>query len=788
LTDFTTLLGYYTLGNSHGLSNGISQRPLQPQSASDGVGATSTATAIATERIKKDTGSNVVGTGGAGADADVFGMDKRRNSTSSCRVCQYLYRDDDDPIGGAICSFPSMEVLLPIPEPQQSEHQSNMGSMSPPPPVAHIGADGGDPLNQFHHPVWPVPSIVGGDENAGDSMPVTETNVSDPPNLQIPVMTTSIIDLSPTNTATTNTAPLPPNPIDQNKISNFNTDSTDAKSASPNEGEHTIASSLSTPTIWTRSSFPQAPPALLRSLSSSFSSLVDSRVRAWTLFLLRHSLSSGEKESRCHLLNLLATRSSIGITATVTTFTVLNDVETVDRLREEMRKKREMVGDNGKGKRGRKTEDCDMVLPVRFESVMDVSLQGRQLTVRFSAPGTIAANYHEDTTLITYALCKVDTKKLADSMVEQTRRVVFEAVASATSSSSPTNKSKTSTTIDSQDSRSHASTPATSFSKLGATSTAASTNFMTTLGRTVSFATKNQSQSIVLDLQRRRQQQQQYQRPDNEDVEQKMMITTESRVKVAKSALKLSSLLTSRLDLTSTQNSTDEENNAKLGVKKKQPSVVWKHDDEVISSNKGDPTSLFKRRKFGPSQPAMKRSNKSFGRPDANDFCSVRNATFAEFGCMSDRDAGGHLRRPDALQRAQAHEQTFGLRRSGGSNKAMEMKKNSGGSMMGMGQSLNHMNATFERGMNSPLSMSNDNHRTGGSNWTRGSDGALNGQQQQQQQPGIGVGNDGQKLPTGALGALSLRSQKSAQFERMLSMMQTQGGSNKASMNTKTNL
>eukprot|EP00957_Ditylum_brightwellii_P145494 11078631-Ditylum_brightwellii.AAC.1 len=91
------------------------------------------------------------------------------------------------------------------------------------------------------------------------------------------------------------------------------------RAASANENaiklEQAAARNLGLRTVWTRSSASQAPPAMLRSFSDSFSSLVDSRVRAWTLLLLRHSLSNGDEQSRSRLLGLLATSSSILLTA-----------------------------------------------------------------------------------------------------------------------------------------------------------------------------------------------------------------------------------------------------------------------------------------------------------------------------------------------------------------------------------------------------------------------------------------------------------------------------------------
>ena len=57
--------------------------------------------------------------------------------------------------------------------------------------------------------------------------------------------------------------------------------------------EQAAVRNLASPTTWTPSTVASAPQSMLQNLSQSYLSLVESRVKAWTLLLLRKSLSSG---------------------------------------------------------------------------------------------------------------------------------------------------------------------------------------------------------------------------------------------------------------------------------------------------------------------------------------------------------------------------------------------------------------------------------------------------------------------------------------------------------------
>ena len=138
-------------------------------------------------------------------------------------------------------------------------------------------------------------------------------------------------------------------------------------SLSPPYGEdEEAAKHLGTLTSWTKSSLIYAPPAVNKNISSTLSNLIDSRVRAWTLLLLRHSLSTGDGASRSRLLNML--QCSVKLQKTQTTFQTLP------------------LPDSARGQ----PKEADAILPLLFEAQIQVSIHGKVESVSLRTPGTIA--------------------------------------------------------------------------------------------------------------------------------------------------------------------------------------------------------------------------------------------------------------------------------------------------------------------------------------------------------------------------------------------------------------
>lgn len=138
------------------------------------------------------------------------------------------------------------------------------------------------------------------------------------------------------------------------------------ESAKSAREEERTAKMLGALTSWTKSSLVYAPDATAKNVSASFQALVDSRVRAWTLLLLKNSLSTGDSTSRSRLLGMLS--CMIQAKEASISFTTLS------------------LPDSARGQ----PKDADVILPLLFQAELQLTLQERTETVSFQAPGTIS--------------------------------------------------------------------------------------------------------------------------------------------------------------------------------------------------------------------------------------------------------------------------------------------------------------------------------------------------------------------------------------------------------------
>lgn len=151
------------------------------------------------------------------------------------------YLDPDSQMGiGAVCSFPSLDLgdkELPLPSVGSSSTSNNVSSLSN----------------------------------------------------SIPSMRASILELSG---LTKSSEPVNTRPVTAAQ----NCSASEMEKANENAAvlEQAAVRNLASPTTWTRSTVHLASITMLRSLAQSYVSLVESRVKAWTLLLLRKSLSSGK--------------------------------------------------------------------------------------------------------------------------------------------------------------------------------------------------------------------------------------------------------------------------------------------------------------------------------------------------------------------------------------------------------------------------------------------------------------------------------------------------------------
>jgi len=170
------------------------------------------------------------------------------------------------------------------------------------------------------------------------------------------------------------------------------------------------ALNLGKPTQTTDATIQMTPSIILRNFVSSFSYLVDSRIRAWTLKLLKHSLATGDDQSRARVLALLSISSSVSLGAIVTSFTALPT-----------------------DKSWRKSvSHPETSIPVEFEGIIDVSIQGRVMTVKTKAKGSIYGSFAPPyNKLLDRVAIQIDTAALLKSMMDEASRVVLKVVTNA---------------------------------------------------------------------------------------------------------------------------------------------------------------------------------------------------------------------------------------------------------------------------------------------------------------------------------------------------------------------
>jgi hypothetical protein len=137
-------------------------------------------------------------------------------------------------------------------------------------------------------------------------------------------------------------------------------------SAKAAQVEQKAAQSLGSMTSWTKSSVIYASSAISENVANSFSSLVDSRVRAWTLLLLRHSLTTGDASSRTRLLSMLS--SIIKVDSAQTAFKTLPLPEAA----------------------AYQAKEADVILPLLLEVDLQFTIQSKSDVVTLRAPGTIS--------------------------------------------------------------------------------------------------------------------------------------------------------------------------------------------------------------------------------------------------------------------------------------------------------------------------------------------------------------------------------------------------------------
>lgn len=326
--------------------------------------------------------------------------------SNAAELVKLLVTDTSSPVGGGICCIPSFDLysgevpVIPLPQlgssHSSSSNKNNKSEEKDPSPSESVGD-----VQSVEKKTDLSESVSDGTSSSEDKKissnqqedSVNPEKVTNTKEVNIPTMAASVFSSSGNHS---NTSQSPKNPPKSQALNN-ETSSSDAgenrdeKEKGPEQSastananatllEQAAARNLSSKITWTKSSIHLAPMALLQALSGSFSSLVESRVRAWTLLLLRHSLSNGDDASRNHLMSLLATSSTLSVTDVVTTFQTLK-----------------MPPSSAEQAEGKTKDEIEkpMVLPLLFEATIGLKVQGKQLSCKIRAPGTIKGKIEE---------------------------------------------------------------------------------------------------------------------------------------------------------------------------------------------------------------------------------------------------------------------------------------------------------------------------------------------------------------------------------------------------------
>lgn len=470
--------------------------------------------------------------------------------THASPLISHLYRDKSDPImGGAMCRLPSFVLDPPTVDEDGDYNASNKNKTE----AVNSTLNEGKKVSRFA------------------IKPMGNVSRQSSATLSIPAMTASVLDMN----------------------KDFSSDNASAAILEP-----PTTNNLISPVIWTRSSLPAAPEATLRSFVSSFGSILSSRMRECTLQLLGRSLAAREGVNQTGIKALLSSISSwrINLEAAVMNFRALKmPVEINATSLDGGEKKGVNVHEIPKVKIDNERKwiefsknNCNLVLPLIVEILVDVSLKGKRKTAKIKVPGTVAANFLSNSPLITHIEIELDAETLFSSMVKQAQDTTLVLMMQAMPLSH-IKKNNVSETLDKQ--------------------TVLPTS-LKSLNMTPSLSALRNSLSYL-----------QTKRP--------------STVGISQTFVTESSLSGNNLNYHSSGTNLQYGLNRGLNQLKNQ-SVTWKESNEVatFSTNQQSNQHNTKRQKTSYEGSKLKRSCKSFGRPDSGTFPKCRNATFAEFGQM----------------------------------------------------------------------------------------------------------------------------------------------------------
>lgn len=273
----------------------------------------------------------------------VSSTEQRRLRTAT--LLKYLYRNDNDVLGGSLIRIPAMQLENP------DEESTTASSLMPDLDSTHLQENSMDQTD-----VVPM-------DDSTDTVPKMKASL-------LHMLVHHAQEVDSYNCERTNDIPPPCTKL-----------------------EHAASINLGRLVSFTRTTVQHAPLTLLLSLGSSFSSLIQHRTKSWTILLLRHSLSSGDQSSRDRLMKLLAAQNDIEINAMETEFVVQDQpLKMKSQLWAEGLQRRETrlekLRDDSLVDVSHSVRHCDLLLPFTFKVSIDISFQGQKINVCLVAPGS----------------------------------------------------------------------------------------------------------------------------------------------------------------------------------------------------------------------------------------------------------------------------------------------------------------------------------------------------------------------------------------------------------------
>lgn len=284
-------------------------------------------------------------------------------------LLKYLHRDDNNILGGSLIRLPALQLDDPDDDDKNTSQEENL----------NVGP---------RHPH---------DKNMTSENKTSSLDSIQPPK---PKMQASVLHILEHASPYSSSSDLLNNDFGTSDISRSPEYLPQLGPSVSKQLEESAYINLGRPLSFTRTSAPYAPVVLLHSLSSSFSSLIQSHIKSWTIVLLRQSLKSGDKTSRKHLLKLLSIQNDLSINAMVTEFILEeHQIDLKSNLLDQALKRRESrikkMKEDGEIESLFQMDYCDLILPFVFKIAMDVSLYDEEVTVHLNSPGMCGGKYQQ---------------------------------------------------------------------------------------------------------------------------------------------------------------------------------------------------------------------------------------------------------------------------------------------------------------------------------------------------------------------------------------------------------